>query len=243
MGLEQVTPRVEAPYVPIRVRFAWSKLDADLVKTLRLTIERAVRRRMREREDKKHRHVRRAPPFPHGIPLVPRPPPVFAKEKVTKAKANVEATPPQRGDHVRLIEDPETAPHLWGASGIVTSKRGGGAITVRLDEGSRAYIAARRMRAPKAAAVAPSHVPGPTAADDAGRLVVLPEDVHGNPAETVEVVKRRIVRRQATERFEYQVLYMDGPNAGQTMWETQATLASATDPLAQVSFLFIYRYI
>ena len=241
MGLEQVTPRIEAPYVPIRVRFAWSKLDAGLVKTLRRVMDRAASRRRRELEVK-GKFVRRAPPFPSGAPLVPRPPPVFAKEKVAKAKS-AGAAQALRGDHVRLIEDSETAPHLWGASGIVTSVRGAGALTVRLDEGSRACIAARRMRAPKAAAMASSRASAPAAADDAGRLVVLPEDVHGNPAETVEIVKRRVVRRGDTERFEYEVLYMDGPNAGQTMWETQATLASATEPLTQTNVARVIPFV
>ena len=64
------------------------------------------------------------------------------------------------------------------------------------------------------------------AIDFTGQRLRLPADEHGNPEETVDVVERR--RRLQTEHYEYAVKYIDGPNAGRTMWETQATLCAAS---------------
>jgi hypothetical protein len=68
--------------------------------------------------------------------------------------------------------------------------------------------------------------------DFVGSRLVLSADVHGNPEELVEVVRRRRDRsRGATSgAFEYRVRYLDGANKGELMWETESELAKAKRP-------------
>jgi len=57
---------------------------------------------------------------------------------------------------------------------------------------------------------------------------LLAADDDGNPEEKVQCIGRRSKLRDGLLCYEYQVLYLDGANEGSLMFESEATMASAT---------------